>query len=220
MAAMLALGVWQLQRLAWKEGLIADLAARQAAAPLTDIPAAGDRAALEFHRVQLSGQWLAGPEFFLISRSYQGASGLHVVTPLQLSDGRVLLVNRGWIPERQRDPATRPESLAQGAVSLSGTLRQDGWGGSALADARNDVAHNAWLFVDTQAMAAAAGLEDVVPGLYLVADPSGPASQLPVAQATVIDLPNDHLQYAITWFSLAGTFLVIFVLFHRKKALS
>lgn len=214
--AAIGLGVWQLQRLEWKEALIATLEARQAAEPLTSLPSAGDPADFDLRRVVLAGRFLP-QEFFLMGRSHKGATGLHLLTAFELQDGAVILVDRGWLPERFSDPASRPETLLEGAIELKGTLRLAGWRGSDWAKPENDGTNNAWLFVDPPAMAAASGLTAVVSDFFVIAEGSGDETRLPIAEKVAITIPNDHLQYAITWFSLAGVLLVIFVLYHSKK---
>lgn len=213
----IALGVWQLQRLEWKESLIATLEARQAAEPLTSLPNAGDPGEFDLRRVVLEGRFLP-QEFFLMGRSHKGATGLHLLTAFELQDGAVILVDRGWLPERLKDPASRPETLLEVSIELKGTLRLAGWRGSDWAEPENAGANNSWLFVDPPAMAAAASLMGVVSDFFVIAEGDGDETRLPIADKVAIAIPNDHLQYAITWFSLAGVLLVIFVLYHLKKS--
>src|SRR5690606_25199030 len=95
LVGLVALGWWQLERQAWKSELLADLARRAASAPLTVVD---DPAGLhDFTRVRVSGRWLADRSFVLHPRTLNGRSGGHLVTPLALEGGGVVLVLRGWV---------------------------------------------------------------------------------------------------------------------------
>src|SRR3546814_20501920 len=95
---------------------------------------------MEFTRVRLEGRFLHDDEFYLGARTDNGRVGLNVVTPFRLDDGRVILVNRGWVPENRRDPATRAEGQPAGEVAVEGLLRTDGWKGFDFAKPPNDTA--------------------------------------------------------------------------------
>ena len=123
-------------------------------------------------------------EFYLAARTHAGAVGLHVVTPLELDDGRIVLVDRGWIPPQRRDPATRPEGQADGPVELVGLGRSSGWKGWDIMQPENHPEENLWFWVEPADMAAAAGLTGVIPGLYLDADASPNPGGLPIGGQT------------------------------------
>ena len=107
--------------------------------------------------------------------------------------------------------------MPSGPQSFEAILLREGWRGTAWLRPANDPAKNVWHYVDTLEMAAAAGLEMPVAELYAVALPG----QLPEsgfrARQPGLDIPNNHLEYAITWFALAGILVVIFVLYHRRR---
>ncbi len=216
-AVLLGLGFWQLDRLAWKTALIADLEQRTTAPPITLTEALANPVAAEYRRVRVTGRWLHERELHRVARTYRGTPGRHLITPLRLSDGRSLLVNRGWVPDAAADPARRAAGRPEGIVTLVGLARQGGWQGRAFARPANDPAENEWLWMDLPAMAEAAGLERPVTGLYLAAVPDQHAGRYPIGGQTVVEQKNDHLQYAITWFVLAVAALVIFVLSQRRE---
>ena len=147
-AVLVGLGVWQLQRLAWKEALIAERQAQSALPPvaLDDALAAGDQ--LDYRKVRVAGRFLHERELYLDGRTHKGQVGIHVLTPLQLADGRALLVDRGWAPKAARDPATRTEGQVAGEVVLEGALRRGGWGGLELFRPANQPAENVWVWVE------------------------------------------------------------------------
>ncbi|HYM02829.1 MAG TPA: SURF1 family protein [Stellaceae bacterium] len=213
---LLGLGTWQVERLFWKEGLIA---ARRAAvaAPSVDLPeslaAAKD---LEFHRLRATGRFLNDRELYIGATSDDGHPGYLVVTPLVTASGATLLVERGFIPEAKRDPATRAAGEIAGEVTVSGLLRLPPTGKPAWFIPDNDTARNYWFYVDIPAMAAAAHLDRVLP-FYLDADATPNPGGLPVGGQTRLELPNNHLQYAITWYALAVGLAVVYIVFTRGR---
>jgi surfeit locus 1 family protein len=214
---LIGLGLWQIERLHWKEGLIA---ARDAALTAPTVPVPRDLEAgrgLEFHKVAARGAFLNEHELFLGASAPKGdGTGFHVVTPLRLDDGAILFVDRGWIPGDRKDPRTRAAGALQGTVAIEGLLRlppagKPNW---FVPDNRCDI--NYWFYIDIPAMASCAGLGQALP-LYVDAGPAPNPGGLPQGGVTRLDLANDHLQYAITWFALALGLAVIYVLYHRKR---
>jgi surfeit locus 1 family protein len=128
-AVLLGLGTWQIQRLHWKEALIATRQS-QMSAPAIELPATPDPADLEYRRVTLTGRFLHDRELFLGGRTHGGVVGFGVVTPLALSEGREILVHRGWVPPARKDKSRRPEGLVDGTVTLEAVARTGGWKGS------------------------------------------------------------------------------------------
>ena len=123
---LVGLGSWQLQRLQWKNDLIASFESRAAAAAIA-VPAADvGLEDVEFRRLALVGTFQHHKEVFLTGRTYEGNAGFHIVTPFQLDDGRIILINRGWVSEDYRDPAKRAFSQITGLVTVAGILRRPG----------------------------------------------------------------------------------------------
>jgi surfeit locus 1 family protein len=213
---LLGLGSWQIERLFWKRELIAH---RQAAltATLVSVPRSFEEArGLEFHHVTDDGVFLNDKEIFLGATSETGRNGYQVLTPLQEPDGRIVFVNRGFIPAELKDPAKRSAGQITGAVRVQGLLRlptgKPAW---FLPDNRPDL--NYWFWVDLPAMAAADKFDHVAP-FYIDADATPNPGGWPKGGVTRLELRNDHLQYAITWFSLAVALVVVYFLFHRRSA--
>ena len=213
-AVLIGLGTWQLERRAWKEGLIA---ARQAAFDGTAVPLPNDipdPAALEFHRVWVEGRFDHAHEMHLTSRFYRDRAGYQVVTPLMLADGSAVLVNRGWVPLANKNAATRAAGQVTGPVRIEGVARLSAPKG--LFTPANEPGANLWFYPDVAQMAAAAGLPRVRPVFVEAGEAPNPGG-LPIGGQTILDLPNDHLQYAITWYSLALALAVIYGLFCRRQ---
>ncbi len=212
---MLGLGVWQLQRLQWKEALIAERTERMSAAPIALPGPDADISASEYRHVALSGEFLNDREIFLGARSLNGNAGYHLVTAFRLQGDRVLLIDRGWIPLDRKTPDKRAEGEISGPVRLDGVIRRNGAQNWMVPDNRSDL--NFFFWVDLPAMAKLIGLANVETRFFLEAGPEKNPGGYPIGGQTRINLPNDHLQYAITWFCLAGALTVIYVLYHRRK---
>jgi surfeit locus 1 family protein len=216
LALCLALGVWQIHRLAWKRALIAELEAGARAAP---VPAPQtDQAArsLLFRRVVARGTFLHDKEIFLAAILHPGEAGFDVLTPLQLADGRIIIVNRGFVPEELRDPATRAAGEIPGRVRVVGLLRLPPRGkpNPFLPDNRPD--RNEWYWIDLRAMARADALHRIAP-FTIDADAAPNPGGWPKGGLTRVTLPNHHLQYSLTWFSLAAAMAVIYYRYHRQR---
>ena len=215
---LLGLGSWQIQRLYWKQDLIAQ---RQVAVSAAPILATGnleeDARGMEFRHVTDEGIFLHDKEIFLGATSEAGRQGYQVLTPLLEPGGRIVLVNRGFIPAELKDPAKRAAGQILGTVRVQGLLRLPPAGKPTwfLPDNRPDL--NYWFWVDLPAMSAA-DKRDRVASFYIDTDASPNPGGWPKGGVTRLALPNDHLQYAITWFSLAVALMVIYFLFHRRNA--
>jgi surfeit locus 1 family protein len=213
----LGLGSWQIQRLFWKEGLIAARTAAVTAPPVPVPHGAAEARSMEFRHVTDAGVFLNDKEIFLGATSEGGVNGYQVLTPLREDGGRIVFVNRGFIPAELRDRAKRLAGEPSGPVRVEGLMRlpPDGRPNWFLPDNRPDL--NYWFWVDLPAMAATAKLDRVAP-FYVDADATPNPGGWPQGGVTRLALPNNHLQYAITWFSLAVAMIVIYVLFHRRTA--
>jgi surfeit locus 1 family protein len=213
----LALGSWQIQRLFWKEGLIAARAAAVAAPPVPVPQNAEQARGMEFRHVSGEGVLLNDKEIFLGATSEGGVNGYQVLTPLREAGGRIVFVDRGFIPAELKNRSRRMAGEPSGTVRVEGLLRlpPDGRPNWFLPDNRPDL--NYWFWVDLPAMAAADKLDRVAP-FYIDADAAPNPGGWPQGGVTRLALPNNHLQYAITWFSLAVAMIVIYVLFHRRDA--
>ncbi|MDH7797780.1 MULTISPECIES: SURF1 family protein [unclassified Beijerinckia] len=211
-AFLMSLGFWQLQRLAWKEGLLAQIAERLNAPPqpLPSSWSSLSQAADEYRHVTVKGVFDHDKEAFVFrtAGSGLGEAGFYVLTPLRLESGGSILVNRGFVPERLRDPAQRVADQVTGNVTLSGVLR---WPEDRnMFTPSDDPAQHTWYTRDPPAIAKALGLNDAAV-FSLDADPNAQGAVLR-GGATTVNIHNDHLSYAFTWFGLAVTLLVIFAL--------
>ncbi|MGE0735331.1 MAG: SURF1 family protein [Alphaproteobacteria bacterium] len=209
----LVLGTWQVQRMGWKEAVIAARTQR-AAAPIADIGDIANPDAFEYRRVRAKGVFLHDKERYLAARSLRGNTGYHVLTPLRLDDGGHVLVNRGWVPMAKKDPASRAQGQIDGPVEVIGHLRHSqkpGW----LAP-ENKPSTGMWLWVDLAALGRDMGLPAIKPFFLEQAATDVPGG-LPINGQARLELPNDHLQYALTWYAFAVIGTVIYLLYHRRR---
>jgi surfeit locus 1 family protein len=216
--ACLALGVWQIERLHWKEALIAAQEAGLAAQPVAVPQTLAEARRLEFHRVFVSGVLLWDNEILLHAIGPEGEAGFKRMTPLREADGRVVLINRGfiptgWLPDVRRMDATHSRFVGTGQHTGLLRLPPDQKPGWFVPD--NQPMRGEWFWLDLPAIAAAEGLDNVAP-FTIDADAIPWPNCKPLACATPPPLPNNHLQYAITWFSLAAAGAVIYVLSQRS----
>jgi len=210
----LALGGWQVQRLHWKEGLIAQRAAALATAPVAAPQSLAAAQALDLHRVVDDGVFDNDREILVHAIGPEGGAGFDVLTPLREAGGRVVLVNRGYVPTSLADRNKRRAGEPTGRVHVAGLLRlpppeKPGWFVPDNAAGRGE-----WFWIDLPAIGAAAAQSDVAP-FYIDADATPNPGGWPLGRASLPALPNNHLQYAITWFSLAVAALVIYLLSQR-----
>lgn len=212
------LGTWQVERLGRKEALIATRTARLEAPAVPLPPDLADPAAWEFRRVRVSGVFDHGAEQLFGVEAVDGRVGPHLLTPLRLDDGRALLVDRGWVPEDAKDRAVRPATLPPGRVTVEGILRHRADDRRAWMTPDNRPETRRWYWYDLPALGRATGTRP----LPLVLEAAGrPGGGLPRAGRTRVELPNNHLGYAITWYGLAATLAGVYVAFgFRRKETS
>ena len=214
----LSLGVWQMERRAWKRDILDRIATNQAAAPLTlDELLKGDPLRLEYGRVRVSGSFLHDKEFYLAARSLKDKVGMQVVTPLRTDDGTIVLFDRGWIPSEKKEPAKRAEGQLPGKIELVGIVRRSQIKRQFAPD--NDPARNFWFHVDVPVMRQMAGgaADPVLDSFFLEADATPNPGGIPVGGQTRLDIPNDHLQYAITWFLIALAGAGVYLAYHWEN---
>ncbi|WP_170339384.1 SURF1 family protein [Ruegeria arenilitoris] len=188
LAVLVSLGTWQVQRLAWKEGILADIEARIAAYPVP-LPEAVDPEADRYLPVEVSGEMLPGEIHVLVSVKQVGP-GYRIIAPFRTGD-RTILVDRGFVPTTAKQ-AERQIGPTQVVGNLHWPDEIDGYTPDP------DRAGNIWFARDVPALADALGAEPILLVARSQTDPA--ITPLPVDTAGI---PNDHLQYAVTWFGLA-----------------
>lgn len=212
LAILISLGTWQVERLHWKEGLLADIAEQQVAAPvpLADIEAmAAASGDIEYRKVTATGRYINNKERHFFA-TWRGQTGYYIYTPLELADGRALFVNRGFVPFENKEPEMRMQGQLTDQQTVTGLARQKLPGKPSWVVPDNDVAKNIFYWKDLDVMAESVGLDKarVIP-FFVDADSTPNPAGLPIGGVTQVDLPNDHLQYAFTWYGLAAVLVVV-----------
>jgi surfeit locus 1 family protein len=219
---LLGLGFWQLKRLAYKETLIATIAARATNAP-SDLPPPGEWLALlsddyDYRHVKFAGSFDLAREALIFSappRDFGVEPGFFVLTPFRLESGGTVLVNRGFIPQSAVTNSTRKES-PKGDVTLTGVMRAPQKRNAFTPE--DDPGRGRWFTSDAPKIAGSLELPGVAPfTVTLDAAPRAPvANGAPRPAASDIEVVNNHLSYAFTWFGLAAALAVIFLLYARN----
>lgn len=204
-AILIGLGLWQLQRLHWKEGLIAQIEARTTGEPITlaeAVAIARQGKDPSYYRVRVEGRFHHDREAYLYAIG-DGKPGWHVITPLQTADGDTVLVDRGFVPDELRDPAKREAGQIEEVVGVTGIVRTAETPNLFTPD--NEPGANRWFWRDLTGMTQAmfpGGTREVAP-FFLEAEKSAVPGGWPQGGQTRLEIPNSHLQYALTWFALA-----------------
>lgn len=222
-AVLIGLGLWQLQRLAWKEALVARIDARSTMPP-EPLPPAADWPnlvpdAYDYRHVEAQGTFVHDKEVLVFHGQGFGRKGLTspgylVLTPLRLASGAYVIVNRGFVAENVKDKTLRAEGEIAGPVTVTGLMRPP--------ESRNmftpadDPAQGRYFTRDPVLIAKAAGLSQVAP-FSIDADDLPMPGGWPKGGTTEIDIPNNHLSYAMTWFGLAAALFAVFAAFAWNK---
>ena len=213
-ALLAGLGVWQLERLQWKLGLIAQIQHNMhaPAIPLDRALQLGLNDA-QYRRVAVSGRFDNAKENYLYTTGPQGRPVYHILTPLLIGNGNAVMTDRGYIPISLRDPLSRPGSEPEGQVDFVGILRTPDKPG--IFTPPPDLRARIWFARDVEAMAMHDRLRLAAP--VVLEAVATPGQKWPRGGQTRVDLPNDHLQYALTWFLLAAALAAVYLAWHRAR---
>jgi len=225
-AVLIALGTWQLERKAWKENLIETLNRRLNAAPVA-LPPPERWASLnpeqdEFTRVKFRAQYLSGKDALVWAtgsalRDDVKSPGIFVFTPARLASGDMVAINRGYVADQKPTGATARPAPAAGTVEITGILRwpePKGWELTAAYDKGAQL----WFTRDHAAMARENGWGAVAP-FYIEREAQQPPDGVPTPGPFKASLPNNHLQYALTWYGLALVLIAVFGFWARSAFL-
>ena len=216
-AILVALGIWQLHRLSWKEAIIARIEARTTAAAVS-LPPRADWSTLaptdyEYRRVTLKGTFDKGKEAAVFRGSEDGA-GYLVMVPLALEGGGTVLVDRGWVPADLKDPAMRKAGEPTGPVTVTGLMR--GPEPRNLFTPADEPDKGTFFTRDPVGIARHLDLIDAAP-FTVDADATPNPGGWPRGGATQVAIPNNHFSYAMTWFGLALGLFGVFGSFAWKR---
>ena len=220
---LIGLGVWQLDRKVWKENLITTLNTRLSRTA-EDLPPRSSWAQLredkeEFRRVAFPAEFLDGEEALVYTagsplRPDVKGPGYWVFAPARLAGGSIILVNRGFVPVDRKDPGTRTEGAPRGIVDIVGVLR---WPETRNSFTPADDPKNiVWFLRDSNSIAKFKTWATAAP-FYIDQEGPVPPGALPKPGKLEVRLPDNHLQYAITWFGLALALAGVFIVWLARR---
>lgn len=214
---LLKLGFWQVERLAWKEEILTRIETNMSEEPLPGFPLTEPFAgpSLEYSKACIEGEFDHEKELYFFGTNLQGAGGFHVYTPLKIVFmDSFIFVNRGWVPNHLRDPEKRKNGQVEGVQTICGVLRLDRK--KSFVTPENNPEENRWFTPEVSAMAKS--VEGRLGShFFLEADETKNPGGYPIGGQTFVNIPNNHLGYAITWFGLAVALLGVFAVFVRSE---
>jgi cytochrome oxidase assembly protein ShyY1 len=226
-ALFIGLGVWQLQRRAEKHALIAALTERLAAAP-SPLPPASMWNTLtsdhdEFRRVSFTATYEQSLDAMVYSsgsaiRPDISGPGTWAFLPARLPDGETVAVNAGFVPNTMQERSVQDRAVAQlitgKPVAMTGYIRFPEAAWMLTPDVEH--AKRLWFARDHLAMAQALGWDKVAP-FYIDLETPEPQSGIPKPGPLQVNLRDDHMQYALTWFTLAVAVVIAFFVWMRRQ---
>jgi surfeit locus 1 family protein len=217
---LVSLGVWQLHRLAWKETLIAEIAARSKAPP-QPLPAVSEWNGLapadyNYRHVETAGRFENDKEVLVFDGDgpHEQGPGYLVLTPLRLDSGGTVIVNRGFVPAGLAAKSTRAAGEIEGEAHVTGLMRPPQT--RNLFTPADEPEKGLYFTRDPAAIAAHFGLSQTAP-FVVDADATPVPGGWPQGGTTEIDIPNNHLDYALTWFGLAIGLLAVSIAWLRAR---
>ncbi|MEO0327231.1 MAG: SURF1 family protein [Pseudomonadota bacterium] len=222
MVILAALGTWQVNRLIWKEQLISRVESRleSKSIELSELIDSGfDKTLHEYQPVRAVGSFDHSKEVYFFATGKQGSSGWNVHTPLTMANGKTLIVNRGFVPFEIKDPVLRTRGQIGGNQIVTGLLRFPLFE-KPFGSIENDLDKREFFWRNVAEMSNAMQVDraNVLP-VILDADDTPVPGGLPIGDTTIIAFPNNHLQYAITWYGLMLTLIGVggYFIWSRRK---
>jgi len=219
LAILLSLGAWQIKRMNWKNNLIETITSRVNQAP-RPVPAMAawkqlDLEDLNYRPVEARGTYDLTEEVHIFTQVAPGnarysGTGFWVIAPFYLKRGGVVLVNRGFVPEKFKQPRTRNTARLAGEQTIAGIIKTNQ--GTNYFTPQTDFKRNIWFTRDAGLISEHLELKNAAP-FFISLTRGAAATDLPQPREIKVSLPNNHLGYAITWFGLALTLIGVFVVF-------
>ncbi len=208
------LGSWQMQRLSWKSNLIEEYNTKFNKAPLNLNENFKNLSGNRFRRVIVNGIFDHNKEINIIGKTYEGNAGFHIVTPFITENSNTIYINRGWVPKKYVSQTSRKFSLVEGKTQIIGLIRMPQTKGYFVPN--NEPKNGFWFTVIPSEFNEQFNL-NAEKKFYIVELKVGDELKLPIPANGEIQIPNNHLQYAITWYSLAIGLIIIYFAWHRQN---
>ena len=212
-AILFSFGTWQVKRLFWKEALIERYTTQSQSNPIKN-PSKLDSSINEFKSLEFTGSFLHKNEIYITGKTYEGNAGFHVITPFELNNNKIILINRGWVSEGYRNPEKRKFSLVEGQILIKGIIRYPQKKGYFVPE--NDGKNGFWFTIKPNEINKFINLSSnkEVNNYYIDALRQGEKLTLPIGVTGKPKLRNQHLSYAVTWYGLALSLLFVYFSYH------
>ena len=211
---LIILGSWQVQRLSWKSDLISNYNNNFQQAPITVKELFKDRKNNKYRRTVIYGEYDHANEIQIIGKTYEGNAGFHIITPFILENNEIIYINRGWVPKKYADKKTRKFSLLEENVKVVGLVRLPQKKGYFVPE--NEPENGFWFTIIPEELNRHLNIigenEFYIDELNI-----DEKLKLPMPANGKVQVPNNHLQYAITWYSLALGLLIVYFAWHRQN---
>lgn len=209
---LLSLSFWQFQRLQWKQGLIKDIT-QQSQIPAIALPEHVNIESMLYRKVTAKGNFIHDQEIHLYGGSvkFKGQNGYYILTPFHLDNDQIVIVNRGWVPEKLKDRNNRPETLINHQVEITGAIMKNEEKGIYVHD--NQPEQNLWFYINLKEIGSFTKLP--INNYYILEEYK--ENSLPIGRDVTPNIRNNHLGYALTWLFSAISLMVIYIIYHRKN---
>ena len=203
-----SLSLWQIKRLYWKNNLINNLELAYESKPINIKTISGDLSNFRLRKIIAKGSFLNEKSMFLGPRVFKNNVGYHLITPFMLDDNRSVLINRGWIKEKNFDVHNNKNIFLKGIIKESNKKN--------LFTPKNNQEKNMWYYINTEQMSEFTGL-NLIKCIFIDLISSNDLKKFTIPNSSKVKLSNNHLQYAITWFFLGFVFLIMNYIYLRKQ---
>jgi surfeit locus 1 family protein len=209
---LLGLSVWQFKRLAWKEALIDEIKTK-IEMPVINLPKEVNLDDMHYRKIKAQGEFMHNYEMYVYGGTTkpQNEHFYYVLTPFLTDEGKIIIVNRGWVPEKIKKPESREDGLVQGRVEVVGAVLHKEEKGLYTHDNQPD--KNIWFYINLDEMQKYVGKP--VEKFYILAQ--NDFGEFPKGRKVNPNIYNNHLGYALTWLFSAISLLVIYVLYHKRN---
>ena len=214
---LVLLGTWQVKRLFWKNNLTTNYNEKFNKQKIVYNRNLEYNQDLEYRRILIKGKFLNEKEILIIGKTYEGNAGFHLITPLLTNDNKIVLINRGWISEKLKLQKSRLSMIFENEVIVDGIIRKPQLKGYFVPD--NDPSGGFWFTIKPNEIKNFLALvqHDFEQRFYIDSIQKKNNKTLPIGVTGSPNFRNQHLSYAITWYSLAITLIAIYLAFHIKE---
>jgi len=214
---LISLGTWQVYRLIWKNSLISNYLYKFNNEIIKYDKSFSFNDEFEYRRINIRGRFINEKEILIIGKTFEGNVGFHLITPFITKEEKLLLINRGWINEKLKLRSSRSFNINTENIVIDGIIRKPQKKGYFVPE--NDPIGNFWFTIKPNQIEKALKLEsfDLEKKFYVDVIRKKGKLILPIGVSGNPNFRNQHLTYAITWYSLAITLFIIYFLFHLKE---